>query len=179
MSDVFGKTLDFFWKISDVFLRKSLNFIRSLDSNSGWLWRLWKQKVHHRCSVRMRARNSLLCLRCFWKLSQRNYVGELGLILSSFVSSMFILYCCTGELLFSTHNPSIPQIERSEEHERGRNYSGKKALFKVWFAMRMYQNDLFVKKKVQFSGDFSLFAPLSTPICVGRWMKRTWGYEEE
>ena len=56
---------------------------------------------------------------------------------------------------------------------------GEKTLFKVLFAMRIYQNDVFEKKKVQFSGDFSLFAPLSTPICVGRWMKRKWGYEEE
>ena len=56
---------------------------------------------------------------------------------------------------------------------------GEKNLFKVLFAMRMYQNNLFMKKKVQFSACFSLFAPSSTPICVGRWMKRKWGYEEE
>lgn len=56
---------------------------------------------------------------------------------------------------------------------------GEKTLFKVLFVMYIYQNNLFVKKKVQFSGDFSLFAPSSTPICVGRWMKRKWGYEEE
>ena len=60
-----------FRKISHVFLRKSLNFIRSLGSNSGWVWRLWKQKVHHRCSVRTRARNSLLCLRGLWTICQR------------------------------------------------------------------------------------------------------------
>ena len=55
----------------------------------------------------------------------------------------------------------------------------EKTLFKVLFAMRIYQNDVYEKKKVQFSAYFSLFSPSSTPICVGRWMKRKWGYEEE
>jgi len=70
-------------------------------------------------------------------------------------------------------------MARSEGCERRKKLYGEKTLFKVLFAMRMYQNNLFMKKKVQFSGDFSLFAPLSTPICVGRWMIRKWGYEEE
>lgn len=32
---------------------------------------------------------------------------------------------------------------------------------------------------MHFSVDFSLFAPLSTPICLGRMMKETWGSKEQ
>lgn len=178
MSDVFGKTLDFFWKISDVFLRKSLNFIRSLDSNSGWLWRLWKQKVHHRCSVRTRARNLLLCLRCFGKLSQRAL--QVNWDFPSLLLRHQILFCIAAQVssYFRPTNPPFQQwraVRSVKEEETIR----EKTLFKVLFVMCMYQNWLFVKKKVQFSAYFSLLAPSSTPICVGRWMKRKWGYEEE
>ena len=70
-------------------------------------------------------------------------------------------------------------MARSEGCERRKKLFGEKTLLKGLIAMRIYQNNLFEKKKVQFSAYFSLLSPSSTPICVGRWMKRKWGFEEE
>ena len=42
----------------------------------------------------------------------------------------------------------------------------KRHALSTHFENLSWQYQLHPKKKVQFSGDFSLFAPLSTPICV-------------
>ena len=167
-----------FRKISHVFLRKSLNFIRSLGTNSGWVWRLWKRKVQ-KCRVCARARETRCGAYAVYGNSSNGLCRWTGTYPAFFASSRIILHCCIGELWVSIHKPTILTMVRSEGCERRKKLFGKKTLLKDLIAMCIYQNNLFKKKKVQFSGDFSLFAPLSTPICVGRWMIRKWGYEEE